>query len=148
VFLGREVLIPLVNVSSFGIAIAFLGVTLSLPRLRRRYPDLPRPYRVPRGRIVAGLGTCAATMTLLALALPMSPAGFGWPVEWGILLFWIALGGVLWVGSGSYRKSISERERGRILLQGRAGSMPSSSGGVTPSPGFVKNSVVCNTNLP
>ena len=146
VFLGREVLIPLVNVSSFGIAIAFLGVTLSLPRLRRRYPDLPRPYRVPGGRMVAGLGTCAAAMTLLALVLPMSPAGFGWPMEWGILLFWIALGGVLWVGSGSYRESISEGERGRILLQGRTGPVPSGPGGVTAGTDFVKNNAGHKTN--
>ena len=58
-------------------------------------------------------------MTLLAFVLPMSPAAFGWPVEWGILLFWILLGGVLWVGSQAYRTSISEKERRAVLLQGK-----------------------------
>ena len=119
VFLGRDVLIPLVNVSSFGIAVAFLGVTLSLPALRQRFPDLPRPYQVPFGNIVSRLAAGGACMTLLAFVLPMSPAAFGWPVEWGILLFWILLGGVLWVGSQAYRTSISEKERRAVLLQGK-----------------------------
>ena len=66
-------------------------------------------------RLAAG-GAC---MTLLAFVLPMSPAAFGWPVEWGILLFWILLGGVLWVGGQAYRTSISEKERRAVLLQGK-----------------------------
>ena len=119
VFLGRDVLIPLVNVSSFGIAIAFLGVTLSLPALRRRFPALPRPYRVPSGTLVSRLAAGGACMTLGAFVLPMSPVAFGWPVEWGLLLFWTLLGGVLWVGSQAYRTSISEKERRTVLLQGR-----------------------------
>ena len=116
---AADVLIPLVNVSSFGIAVAFLGVTLSLPALRQRFPDLPRPYQVPFGNIVSRLAAGGACMTLLAFVLPMSPAAFGWPVEWGILLFWILLGGVLWVGSQAYRTSISEKERRAVLLQGK-----------------------------
>ena len=119
VFLGRDVLIPLVNVSSFGIAVAFLGVTLSLPTLRQRFPDLPRPYRVPFGNVVSRLAASGACMTLLAFVLPMSPAAFGWPIEWGLLLFWTLLGGVLWIASQSYRTSLSETERRVVLLQGR-----------------------------
>ena len=119
VFLGRDVLIPLVSVSSFGIAVAFLGVTLSLPALRQRFPDLPRPYRVPFGNVVSRIAAGGACMTLLAFVLPMSPAAFGWPIEWGLLLFWTLLGGVLWVASRSYRTSLSETERREVLLQGR-----------------------------
>ena len=119
VFLGRDGLIPLVSVSSFGIAVAFLGVTLSLPALRQRFPDLPRPYRVPFGNVVSRIAAGGACMTLLAFVLPMSPAAFGWPIEWGLLLFWTLLGGVLWVASRSYRTSLSETERRGVLLQGR-----------------------------
>ena len=119
VFLGRDVLIPLVNVSSFGLVVAFLGVTLSLPALRRRFPALARPYRVPFGTLVSRLATGGAGLTLLAFVVPMSPVAFGWPVEWGLLLFWVLLGGVLWVGSRAYRTSISEQERRTVLLQGR-----------------------------
>ena len=119
VFLGRDGLIPLVSVSSFGIAVAFLGVTLSLPALRQRFPDLPRPYRVPFGNVVSRIAAGGACMTLLAFVLPMSPAAFGWPIEWGLLLFWTLLGGVLWVASRSYRTSLSETERREVLLQGR-----------------------------
>ena len=58
-------------------------------------------------------------MTLLAFVLPMSPAAFGWPIEWGLLLFWTLLGGVLWIASRSYRTSLSETERRGVMLQGR-----------------------------
>ena len=55
--LGRGALLAFVNVGSFCISVAFVGVALSLLRLREIAPELERPYRLPAGKLVAG---CAA----------------------------------------------------------------------------------------
>jgi amino acid transporter len=44
-WLGRGAILAFVDVGSFCIALAFLGVALSLVTLRKRFPDLERPYR-------------------------------------------------------------------------------------------------------
>ena len=46
---GRPVLIWLLNVGSFGVIVAYIFVALSFLALRRREPQLARPYRVPGG---------------------------------------------------------------------------------------------------
>ena len=100
---GRPALLWMVDAGSFGIVIAYVMVALSFLVLRRREPELPRPYRVPAGMTV---GTAALLLTLAALPvlylLPersldlMSLLGFlsgEWPrAEWVIILFWASLG--------------------------------------------------------
>ena len=114
--LGRQALLPLVNAGSFFIASAFLGVSLSLIRLRRDFPDLPRPYRLAGGNVVPVLAAAGSLMMLAAMVIPGSPAALSWPEDVSVLLTMIALGGGLWVAAGKARQSISEQERTRLIL--------------------------------
>ncbi len=114
--LGRGALLAFVNVGSFCIAVAFLGVTLSFLKLRRTRPDLHRPWRLPAGLLV---GRAAATGALLltgCMLVPGSPAALAWPLEWAILLAVAVLGALLWLGAAGTRAATSTQERARLLL--------------------------------
>ena len=98
---GREILVWLVNAGSFAIVIAYLFVVVSFIALRVRAPEHSRPFRVPFG-IPLGIVTLVLTLGLLMLYLPGSPAALLWPEEWGMVLFSIMVGAVL------YRKQSSK----------------------------------------
>ena len=86
-FFGEEMLIWLVDAGSMSIVIAYLMVAISFIILRRREPEMSRPFRVGSGMAV---GVIAALLSLFFLVqyLPGMPAGLVWPPEWVIVLLW------------------------------------------------------------
>jgi amino acid transporter len=93
-FFGRTTMVWFVDAGSFAVVIAYLFVAVSFLVLRRREPDMPRPYRVRGGKVV---GTIAVALCILLalLYLPWSPVALVWPYEWAMVLGWAALGGLL-----------------------------------------------------
>ena len=49
---GRQVLVWLVDASGLATVLGYFLVTVSFLRLRKRYPDLERPYQVPAPKLV------------------------------------------------------------------------------------------------
>ncbi len=86
-FFGEEMLIWLVDAGSMSIVVAYLMVAISFIILRRREPEMSRPFRVGSGMAV---GTIAVLLSLFFLVqyLPGMPAGLVWPPEWVIVLLW------------------------------------------------------------
>lgn len=93
-FFGRTTMVWFVDAGSFAVVIAYLFVAVSFLVLRRREPDMPRPYRV-RGGTVVGTTAVALCILLPLLYLPWSPVALVWPYEWAMVLGWAALGGLL-----------------------------------------------------
>lgn len=93
---GEEMLTWLVDAGGFAIIVAYLMVAASFLALRRREPDLARPFRVRYGRIIGGLAF-ALSLGLAVLFLPGMPSGLVWPYEWVILGAWVLLGLVFFV---------------------------------------------------
>jgi len=113
--LGRGAMLSFVNVGSFCIAVAFLGVTQATMTLRRTAPDLPRPYRIPGGRLIPMIATLGSAGLLLAMALPRSPAALK-PLEWGILLGFSGVGLAFWMAGRRHRLAIDESVRASLIL--------------------------------
>lgn len=89
--LGRPALVWFVNAGGLGIVVAYLLVSTSFLVLRRREPALPRPYKVPAGRVV---GVAAVLMALFFIALyvwPNSPSQLSLN-EWLLCGGWMLLG--------------------------------------------------------
>jgi amino acid transporter len=99
---GRTLLEWLIDASSFMVMIAFLFVAVSFMVLRRREPDLPRPFRVAHPRIV-GVGAIVLSLALLCAYLPFSPSALIWPWEWLMVLGWTLIGALLWLRSRTRR---------------------------------------------
>ena len=94
--IGRPALVWLIDAGSFGIVVAYIFVALSFLVLRRKEPDMARPYKVPSGNIV-GICALALSCLLLSFFLPFSPSALIWPQEWLIVFGWVALGAVFWL---------------------------------------------------
>lgn len=91
---GRPALVWLVDAGGLGIVIAYAFVAWSFLVLRKREPELPRPYVVANGRLV-GWTALVLSLGILFLYLPGSPAALIWPNEWLIVIGWCVLGGIL-----------------------------------------------------
>jgi APA family basic amino acid/polyamine antiporter len=114
--LGRDALLALVNAGSFCIALAFLGVSLSLLRLRRDFPEYPRPFKLWGGPVIPYIAALGSLGMLAAMVIPSSPAALSWPREFIVLFVMFTCGGVLWIGASKSRQTISEQDRARLIL--------------------------------
>ena len=91
---GRSLLVWLIDAGSFAVVTAYGLVAASFLVLRRREPDLPRPYRAGRGEGVGWLALACA-VGIGVLFLPGSPAALVWPYEWIIVGGWAVTGVVM-----------------------------------------------------
>jgi APA family basic amino acid/polyamine antiporter len=102
---GRPALVWLVDAGGLGIVIAYAFVAWSFLVLRKREPDMERPYRVRNGRIVGWLALILS-LAIATLYMPGSPAALVWPHEWMIVLAWVLLGAAMYrSGTGAGRKN-------------------------------------------
>ena len=99
-FFGRTILVWLVDTGSFAVVIAYIFVPIAFLVLRRKEPDLDRPFRV-RGPSLVGIIAIVLGLVLLSFYFPWSPSSLIWPYEWGIALGWALLGLVCWLFRGS-----------------------------------------------
>lgn len=92
-FFGREILIWLVDAGSLNIVIAYLLVAVTFLILRRKEPEMPRPFRVGRGQLV-GIVAVLLSLFFAVQYLPGMPAGLIWPYEWAIVIVWWIAGAI------------------------------------------------------
>lgn len=106
VFLGRGAIVPLINMCSMMLTLAFIMCCAGLIRLRTEQQDQPA-FQVPGGTPVAVLSTAgAAVMAATAFASPVIEARF--PIEWVLISIWTVLGLIVWklYSKAGYRNSI------------------------------------------
>jgi basic amino acid/polyamine antiporter, APA family len=114
--MGPGAMVAFVNVGSLCIVIAFAGVSASFLTLRRKFPDLHRPYLAPGGRLLGYIGSVGSVCILAIMVLPNSPVALVWPFEWGIFLTLTILGVVFWILSRKSRNKVSKKERDFMIL--------------------------------
>lgn len=90
-FLGKNMLVPLTNVSSLAFIFACFMVSAACLRMRKTEPDIPRPYKVPGGKFGISLACIASLIIIGLLVIPGSPAALK-PVEWIVVLVWFLIG--------------------------------------------------------
>ncbi|QOR39943.1 APC family permease [Billgrantia diversa] len=112
-FFGRQALVWLVVAGGLGIVIAYLFVALSFVVLRRREPEMARPFRVRRGKTVGALSVILSLM-LIGMYLPGSPSALS-TIEWFMFAGWMLIGLALYAWSRNrygvaYSDSMMKRE--------------------------------------
>jgi amino acid transporter len=116
--LGRNAILPIVNIGAAALALVFAAMTFGVLRLRRTQAERSRPFRMKHAYWIAPLG-CVASLAMLYLAVmgPYRNAGGVWPLEWTLLLVWLVLGGLLWMMSAPMRRRFPESERRALVLE-------------------------------
>lgn len=90
-FAGRSLLVWLIDAGSFMLVLSYCMVCWAFLRLRKREPDMPRPFRVGYGEWV-GRTALLMGLGILLMFFPGSPAALIWPYEWLMVLAWAAVG--------------------------------------------------------
>ncbi|MPY85330.1 MAG: amino acid permease [Actinophytocola sp.] len=94
-FFGEEALVWLVDSGGLAIIIAYILVATTFLVLRRREPEMERPFRLVAGPVIGALAV-VLSIGLAVLFLPGMPSALVL-AEWIILAFWVGLGLVFFV---------------------------------------------------
>ena len=93
-FFGRSMLVWIVDAGNFACCLAYCLVSMSFLIIRKKAPNLKRPYKVNKYRVV---GLIAVTMSGVMAAMYIIPGTnctLVWQ-EWSIVGGWCLLGGIL-----------------------------------------------------
>ncbi len=117
-FLGKGVLLPVVNVTSTLFALMYVIVSVGVLRLRRIPGIQSSAYRVPGGHVLVWAAV-AFSLYLLVLSLVQQwvDAGGRMPAEWLLMAGFGALSLLIWFVLARSRASLGAAERRRVMLE-------------------------------
>jgi amino acid transporter len=104
-----------VNASAFGSVMAYLMVAAAFLILRKKEPDLARPFKIKYGVPIAVIVTVMSVGFLL-LYTPMGKVSLAWPQEWALILIWLLLGVVFFIWSRIAYGVVSPMERELLIF--------------------------------
>lgn len=90
-FFGRPALVWLSDAGSLSIVIAYFIVALSFVILRKKRPDLERPFKAGESNAI-GIIAVLLSIFFIVLYMPGMPASLIWPYEWIIIIAWFIIG--------------------------------------------------------
>lgn len=112
--LGKNALGWFVDASSLGAVVAYLCVVISFIQIRRKEPDLARPWKIRHWKLMALLGIFACAV-FISLYMPFGSSSLGMH-EWIMVLVWVILGIIFAVYNSFKHKDVSEKEREMLLF--------------------------------
>ena len=90
-FFGRVMLVWIVDAANFACCLAYCLVALSFLVLRKKKPDMPRPFRVNNGLLIGVLATIMAGFMSVMYIIPGTNCSLIWQ-EWIIVGGWTIMG--------------------------------------------------------
>ena len=108
-FVGRMLLIPLIDAASFAYVILWGSTFLSIVVLHRKYAHTDKAFKRPGGIVMEVLGFVSIIFLLGAMLYPKSSGSLVWPLEHGILLALVALGAALYWATRGRVKDQADR---------------------------------------
>ncbi|MEE3420918.1 MAG: APC family permease [Lachnospiraceae bacterium] len=94
-FAGRKMLVWISTAGNFGCVLAYCMVSMSFVILRKKEPDMNRPYKVRHYKLVGFLAIVLSGGMLLMYVIPGSGSTLN-TQEWLLLAFWGAIGVVFY----------------------------------------------------
>ncbi|MDD5872324.1 MAG: APC family permease [Clostridia bacterium] len=95
-FAGREMMVWICDAGNFGCCLAYCMVSISFLILRKKEPDMPRPYKVPAYKFVGGMAVLMSGLMVLMYCIPGTGGSLILP-EWAMVGAWSILGVVFFV---------------------------------------------------
>lgn len=117
-FLGKGVLLPVVNVTSTLFALMYVIVSFGVLRQRRAGRAGAGTYRVPGGPVLVWFAAaCSLYLLVLSLVQQWMDAGDRLPLEWLLMAGFGVLAVLLWFVLAPARDSLDGESRRRVMLQ-------------------------------
>ncbi len=110
------------SLAIMGTLVAFMLVSIAVPILRRRHPELAGKFELPLGPYVIPILSAATALGMIYYLKVGNPLVWGFfPVVWLWFLIWTALGLVIYFAYGRNKSTIAlERAEGLPVRQPRA----------------------------
>jgi amino acid transporter len=105
-FLGRPMLVWLVDAGGLTITIAYFMVAWAFIALRNKEPDMPRPFKAGKSPIIGWIAL-VLTAGFIVLYMPGMPSQLVWPYEWAIFLGWWVIGAIFLIRLNTIKTSMS-----------------------------------------
>ena len=93
---GRKMMVWICDAGNFGCCVAYCMVSISFLILRKKEPDMPRPYKVPAYKFVGDMAVLMSGFMVLMYCIPGSGGNLVWQ-EWIMVGGWALLGVVFYV---------------------------------------------------
>ncbi len=90
-FFGRKMLVWVVDAGNFGCCVAYCMVAISFVILRKKAPEMARPYKVSHYKLVGAMAVLMSAFMVVMYIVPGSGAALA-PQEWGMVAGWSLLG--------------------------------------------------------
>lgn len=97
-FFGRQMLVWIVDAGNFACCLAYCMVSISFMVIRKRNPEMPRPYKIKHYKLVGTIATVMSGTMALMYIIPGTGCTLVWQ-EWIIVLGWAILGFVFYIWS-------------------------------------------------
>jgi amino acid transporter len=95
-FAGRKMMVWICDAGNFGCCLAYCMVSISFLILRKKEPDMPRPYKVPAYKFVGTMAVLMSGFMVMMYCVPGSGGNLVWQ-EWLMVGGWSLLGVVFYV---------------------------------------------------
>lgn len=120
-FLGSGLIGSLTSFSAAGYVVSWMITAFCLVRLRKKEPELKRPYKIPGGIGTAWFAGISMAVLLALLFIPNQPVYMG---TMAVTLFaaWMLIGLALFVLDARQRKKYSQLKRATFLFASMAGA--------------------------
>lgn len=95
-FAGRAMMVWICDAGNFGCCMAYCMVSISFMILRKKEPDMKRPYKVPAYKFVGTMAVIMSGCMVLMYCIPGSGGSLIWQ-EWVMVAAWALLGTVFYM---------------------------------------------------
>jgi basic amino acid/polyamine antiporter, APA family len=104
------------SLTNMGTLAAFILVSIAVPILRRRHPELQGAFSVPLGAYVIPILSAVTALGLIYYLKVGNPLFYGIPIVWFWFIVWLIIGLVFYFAYG--------RRKSTVALQGTEGLAP------------------------
>jgi amino acid transporter len=113
-FLGKNALGWFVDASSLGTVVAYLCVAISFIKLRHQEPNLERPWKAKRHRVI-GILSLLACIFYISIYLPFGSSALG-VHEWMMVGLWAFIGIIMYVSNIRQNRTITILDRETMIF--------------------------------
>lgn len=108
-FLGPNLIDSITCFSATAFMLSWTITAWSLVRLRRKYPDMKRPYKIPGGIAMGFFAGGVSSLVFIFMFVKASPFYIG-GLAVKMFIMWMVIGGGLYLASRGQRKGLSAAE--------------------------------------
>ena len=106
------------SLTNMGTLVAFILVSLAVPILRRRHPELKGQFQLPLGPFIIPIASAVTALGLIIFLKVGNPVAWGFfPIVWLWFLIWMAVGLIFYFVYGRHKSTVALAEADRLAVR-------------------------------